>query len=69
MRCDKRFLARVKIKVFQAIVRPEMFGLETETMRKRQEAELEVADPKMLRFCLGVTSMDGIRNHQRDSSW
>ena len=31
-------------------------------MTKRQEAELEVAELKMLRFSLGVTRMDRIRN-------
>ena len=31
-------------------------------MTKRQEAELEVAELKMLRFSLGVTRMDTIRN-------
>ena len=31
-------------------------------LRKRQETELEVAEVKMLRFPLGVTRMDKIRN-------
>ena len=31
-------------------------------MKKRQEAELEVAEIKMLRFSLGVTRKDRIRN-------
>ncbi len=39
-----------------------MFGLETVALSKRQEAELEVAEFKMLRFSLGVTRMDRIRN-------
>ncbi|XP_051814292.1 serine/threonine-protein kinase NLK isoform X2 [Acanthochromis polyacanthus] len=38
-----------------------LFGLETVSLRKRQEAELEVAELKMLRFSLGVTRMDKIR--------
>ena len=37
-------------------------GLETVAWRERQEAELEVAEVKMLRFSLGVTRMDRIRN-------
>ena len=32
-------------------------------LTKRQEAEMEVAELKMLRFSLGVTRMDKIRNH------
>ena len=39
-----------------------MYGLETVALTKKQEAELEVAEMKMLRFELGVTRMDRIRN-------
>ena len=39
-----------------------MYGLETVAMTKKQESELEVAEMKMLRFELGVTRMDRIRN-------
>ncbi|CAG13751.1 unnamed protein product [Tetraodon nigroviridis] len=39
-----------------------MFGLEMASLRERQEAELEVAEMKMLRFSLGVTRMDRIGN-------
>ncbi|TRY54650.1 hypothetical protein DNTS_031193 [Danionella cerebrum] len=39
-----------------------MYGLETVAVRKRQEAEMEVAEMRMLRFSLGVTRMDKIRN-------
>ncbi|KAF3704702.1 hypothetical protein EXN66_Car020392 [Channa argus] len=61
--CDKRVSARMKGKVFKTVVRPEMlFSLETVALKKRQEAELEVAELKMLRFSLGVTRMDRIRN-------
>ncbi|KAK3521102.1 hypothetical protein QTP86_001894 [Hemibagrus guttatus] len=35
---------------------------ETVSLRKRQESELEVAELKMLRFSLGVTTLDRIRN-------
>ncbi|KAK2899617.1 hypothetical protein Q8A73_012746 [Channa argus] len=61
--CDKRVSARMKGKVFKTVVRPAMlFGLETVALKKRQEAELEVAELKMLRLSLGVTRMDRIRN-------
>ena len=44
-------------------MRPAMlYGLETVALTKRQEAEMEVAELKMLRFSLGVTRMDKIRN-------
>ena len=50
-------------KVYKVAVRPAMlYGLETVALTKRQEAEMEVAELKMLRFSLGVTRMDKIRN-------
>ena len=39
-----------------------LYGLETVALTKRQEAEMEVAELKMLRCSLGVTRMDKIRN-------
>ena len=61
--CDRRVPARVKGKVYRVAVRPAMlYGLETVALTKIQEAELEVAELKMLRFALGVTRMDKIRN-------
>ena len=61
--CDRRVPARVKGKVYRVAVRPAMlYGLETVALTKRQEAEMEVAWLKMLRFSLGVTRMDTIRN-------
>ncbi|MFY0383422.1 hypothetical protein ACOMIB_19320 [Bacillus sp. YIM B13582] len=53
----------MKGKVYRTVVRPAMlYGLETVALSKRQEAELEVAELKMLRFLLGVMRMDKIRN-------
>ncbi|KAI5089891.1 hypothetical protein C0J45_20026 [Silurus meridionalis] len=64
--CDSRVCARLKGKVYRSwcgVVRLVMlYGLETVALSKRQEAELEVAELKMLRFSLGVTRMDKIRN-------
>ncbi|XP_058265331.1 uncharacterized protein zgc:85858 isoform X2 [Hemibagrus wyckioides] len=55
--------ARIKGKVYKTVVRPTMlYGLEAVSLRKRQESELEVAELKMLRFSLGVTRLDRIRN-------
>ena len=40
-----------------------LYGLETVALTKRQEAEMEVAELKMLRlFSFGVTRTDKIRN-------
>ncbi|KAK3566596.1 hypothetical protein QTP86_001080 [Hemibagrus guttatus] len=61
--CDRKLSARIKGKVYRTVVRPAMlYGLETVSLRKRQESELEVAELKMLRFSLGVTRLDRIRN-------
>ena len=61
--CDRTVPARVKGKVYKVAVTPVMlYGLETVSLTKRQEAEMEMAELKMLRFSLGVTRMDKIRN-------
>ncbi|KAK3544182.1 hypothetical protein QTP86_006029 [Hemibagrus guttatus] len=61
--CDRKISARIKGKVYRTVVRPAMlYGLEIVSPRKRQESELEVAELKMLRFSLGVTRLDRIRN-------
>ncbi|KAK3535459.1 hypothetical protein QTP70_016880, partial [Hemibagrus guttatus] len=61
--CDRKISARIKGKVYRTVVRQAMlYGLETVSLKKRQESELEVAELKMLRFSLGVTRLDRIRN-------
>ncbi|KAK3531455.1 hypothetical protein QTP70_020536 [Hemibagrus guttatus] len=61
--CDQKISARIKGKVYRTVVRPAMlYGLETVSLRKRQESELEVAELKMLMFSLGVTRLDRIKN-------
>ena len=61
--CDKRLPARVKEKVYSSMVRPAMvYGLETVAVTKKQVEEMEVAEMKMLRFAMGVTRKDKIRN-------
>ncbi|KAK3506359.1 hypothetical protein QTP70_011304 [Hemibagrus guttatus] len=47
--CDRKISARIKGKVYRTVVRAAiLYGLETVSLRKRQEAELEVAELKML---------------------
>ena len=47
--CDRRVPARLKGKVYKVAVRPAMlYGLDTVALTKRQEAEMEVAELKML---------------------
>ena len=59
----QRVPARVKEKVCSSMVRPAMvFGLETVEVTKKQVEEMKVAEMKMLRFAMGVTRKDKIRN-------
>lgn len=55
--------ARMKGKLYKTAERPMMmYGLETEPMGKRQKAELEVAELKILRLYLVVTRIGRIRD-------
>ena len=61
--CDRRLPARVKGKVYSSVVRPAMvYGLETVGVTKKKVEEMKVAKIKMLRFAMGVTRKDKIRN-------
>ena len=61
--CNRRLPARIKEKVYSSVVRPAMvYGLETVAVTKKQVEEMEVAEMKMLRFAMGVTRKDKIRN-------
>ena len=61
--CNRRLPARVKGKVYSSVVRPAMvYGLATVAVTKKQVKEMEVAEMKMLRFAMGVTRKDKIRN-------
>ena len=61
--CDRRLLARIKGNVYSSVVRPAMVcGLGTVTVTKKQVEEMEVAEIKILRFAMGVTRKDKIRN-------
>ena len=61
--CDRKLSTRVKGKVYNTTVRPAMlYGMETVVLMRRQEAELEVAELRMLRFAMRVTRLDKIKN-------
>ena len=60
MTCNRRL--SVCVKVYKIVVKPAMlYGLETVPLTKKQ-AELAVAELKILRFSLGVIRMDKIKN-------
>ena len=49
--------------MYSSVVRPAMvYGLETVAVTKKQIEEMEVAEIKMLRFVMGVTRKDKVRN-------
>ena len=61
--CNRKLSTRVKGKVYNTAVRPAMlYGMETLALTRRQEAELEMAELRMLRFAMGVTRLDKIKN-------
>ena len=61
--CDSWLPARVKGKVHSTVMRPAMvYGLETVAVTKKQVKEMKVAEMKMLRFAVGMTKKDKIRN-------
>ena len=63
--CDIKVSAILKGMEYKMVVRPVMlYVVESVELRKRQEAELKVAEVKMLRFSLRVMSIDGIRNER-----
>ena len=55
--CDKRISARVKGKVYKAVVRPALLeGSETWAMKKAQERKSDVAEMRKLRWMCGLTN-------------
>ena len=61
--CDRKFSARVKGKMYKSVVRPAMlYGMETVAVTERQLRKMEVAELKMVRWALGVTRKDKIKN-------
>ena len=54
--CDKKLSAKVKVKMYKSIVRPTM------AVTERQVGKMEVAELKIMRWAMGVTRKDNIRN-------
>ena len=60
--CDRR-LPRVKRKVYSTVMRSVIvYEIETLSVTKKQVEEMEVAERKILRFAMGETSKDKIKN-------
>ena len=63
--CDKRVLLRMKSRIYKLMVLPAMmYGLETDAITKRQGKKLKVNEMKMLRFTLGITRLDRVKNEE-----
>ncbi|VDO98477.1 unnamed protein product [Heligmosomoides polygyrus] len=59
--CDKKIPE--KSKIYRAVVRPvAMYGAECWPATREVETRLSVMETKMLRWTVGVTRMDRIRN-------
>ena len=61
--CDRKLSAKVKGKMYKSVVRPtKLYGMETVAVTERRMGKMEVAELKMVRWALGVTRKDKIRN-------
>ena len=61
--CDRKMPVRLKSKIYKAAVRPvALYGAECWPTTKAMEAKLNVMEMNMLRWSLGVTRCDRIRN-------
>ena len=61
--CNRKLSARVKSKMYKSVVRPAMlYEMETVSVMERQVRKMEVAELKIVRWALGVTRKDKIRN-------
>ncbi|KAK3525577.1 hypothetical protein QTP70_000451 [Hemibagrus guttatus] len=66
--CDQKISARIKGKVYRTVVRPAMlYGLETVSLRKRQESELELGTIRG-KFTL-VTGRVGCELEEKERFW
>ena len=61
--CDRKLSAKVKGKMYKSVVRLTMlYGMKMVAVTERQMGKMEIAELKMVRWALGVTRKDKIRN-------
>ena len=61
--CDRKLSAKIKGKMYKIVVRPTiLYGMETVAVTERQMGKMEIAVLKIVRWALGVTRKDKIRN-------
>ena len=60
---DRKLSARLKGKIYKCAVRPVvLYGMETVAVTERMVKKMEVAELKMVRWALGVTLKNKVRN-------
>ena len=60
---DRKLSANVKGKIYKSVDKPAMlYEMETVAVTERQVGKMEVAELKMVRWALGLTIKDKIRN-------
>ena len=63
--CDRKVSASVKGQLYKTMVRlAVMYGIETLAVTKTQERKMQVAEIKILRWSLGITRKNRIRNEE-----
>jgi hypothetical protein len=61
--CDKKIPVFLKTKLYKTMIRPVMlYGAETWALRKREEEKLERTEMRMLRWIMGASLRDKLRN-------
>ena len=61
--CNRKLSAKIKGKMYKSVVRSTMlYEMETVAVMERQMGKMEVAELKMVRWALGVTRKEKIRN-------
>ena len=61
--CDRKLSARLKGKIYKCAVRPVvLYGMEMVAVTERMVKKMEVAELKMVRWALGDTLKDNVRN-------
>ena len=61
--CNRKLSTKIMGKMYKSVVRPAMlYIIETVAVTERHMGKMEVAELKMVRWALGVTRKDKIRN-------
>ena len=63
--CDKKVSGTVQGLLYKTMVRPAMmYGIETVAVTKEQQRRMQVVEMKILRWSLGLTKKDRVKNEE-----